>query len=420
MRGARREGGPPCVLVLWVGRRPGPWTCRSLSRAGYRVVAAHPEGAPLGRSRFARRPLRYPPPTDRPEEFLDFVGGACPRLGVEAVLALDEDIVKLLAEREPDLAGARIVGPDRRQYQALCDKVTLGETAAAAGVGRPRWADAAEAARGGWPPLPSVVKPRASSSQGEGASPPRLVRTAAERAEAVASIDAGRAVVEEMIDGPQWSVHCASGPGSFAGVAARVTRSHPRGLGTPSVFDVGAPGGAPALAAARRLLEQVGYAGVANVQLFERRGEMLVHDINLRPAAGLALAIRAGLDLPRIAVDAALGRAAPVEPASGRRFVYVAADLELAALLDLGGDEPAAGIVRDLGRAMASPRRVLDPSFLDLGWTASVVGRGLRLASRPGARRAGGAPPAAPGADGVTLPSPVIRGDARAAKGSGL
>jgi predicted ATP-grasp superfamily ATP-dependent carboligase len=392
MSRTRHEGRSPCVLVLWVGRRPGPWTCRSLSCGGYRVLAAHPEGAPLGRSRYAPRPLRYPSPADRPDEFLAFVSDACRRHGVDAVLPLDEDIVKLLAERPPDLADARISGPDLRQYEALCDKARLGETAAAAGVGRPRWADLDEAERAGWPPLPSVVKPRASSSWGEGASPPTVVRTEEERAEAIRSLDGGGAVVEELIEGPQWTVHCACGPGLFVGAVARVARTYPRGVGTPSIFDVGAPGGAPALAAAQRLLEHVGYVGIANAQFFERRGEMLVHDVNLRPPAGLGFVIRAGLDLPRIAVDATLGRVEPVVPATGRRFVYIAADRELAALLNRGADESVSEIALTLARAIASPRQVLDPSLLDLPWTASVVARGLRIAGRSAGRRAGGVP----------------------------
>jgi hypothetical protein len=128
------------------------------------VLAAHPEGEDGGRSASALRLLRYPPPTDRPDEFLAFVAAVCRRRQVDAVLPLDEDIVKLLAERPPDLGGARVVGPDRRQYRALCDKVGLGHTAAAAGVSRPAWADAGSASSPeGWPPLPSLVASQAGA-----------------------------------------------------------------------------------------------------------------------------------------------------------------------------------------------------------------------------------------------------------------
>ena len=101
------------VLVLWVGHRAGPWTCRSLERDGYRVLRAHPIGAHGGRSPACMHPLRYPSATAEPDAFLDFVAHTCRTRGVSAVLPLDEDIVRLLAEREPDLGRRRRRGPQR-------------------------------------------------------------------------------------------------------------------------------------------------------------------------------------------------------------------------------------------------------------------------------------------------------------------
>lgn len=214
-----------------------------------------------------------------------------------------------------------------------------------------------------------------------------LVRSPEERAEAVRSIDGGGAVVEELVDGPQWIVHCAYGPELFVGAAARVRRRYPRGVGTPSVIEAGAPGGAPAVRAARRLLDEVDYAGIANLQFFERAGEMLVHDVNLRPAASLGMVMRFGLDLPRLGVAAALGRPEAVGARSAGPFVYVAADRELAALRDPDDGESAAGIALGLVRAAASPRTVLDPPLRDVLWAAGIAGRGARRVVRS-ARRA--------------------------------
>lgn len=164
MQAKRAPSRRPCVLVLWVGRRPGPLTCRSLERAGYRVLAAHPEGEHGGRSGVALRPLRYPSPTDRPDEFLAFVAAVCRRRQVDAVLPLDEDIVKLLAERPPDLGGrsrrgARSAPVSRplRQGRARAHRGRGGREPA--GVGRRRSASSPE----GWPPLPSLVASQAGA-----------------------------------------------------------------------------------------------------------------------------------------------------------------------------------------------------------------------------------------------------------------
>ena len=52
------------------------------------------------------------------------------------------------------------------------------------------------------------------------------------------------------------------------------------------------------------------------MQIFEDGGSFLVHDVNLRAPAPVALGIVAGLNLPALAVAAALGRA--WDPRAGR------------------------------------------------------------------------------------------------------
>ena len=174
------------VLVLWTGYRAGPWAVRSLRRAGHRVVAAHDAGRGSGgRSAAAPRPLRYPPPDADPEGFAAAVAAICRREGVRAVLPVSEAVTRGLAlgTREEDLGGARIVGPDARQYAALCDKARLPAACASAGVDHPEQtvvgADGARA--GDWPPLPSVVKPAGSSETLPGVPAAARVDTEGER-----------------------------------------------------------------------------------------------------------------------------------------------------------------------------------------------------------------------------------------------
>ena len=159
--------------------------CRSLERQGYRVVRAHPEGAAGGRSPACLAPLRYPPPTERRDAFLRFVEETCRASPPDAVLPLDEDIVRLLAEARLDLAGAALAGPDAGQYAALCDKGRLAEAARLAGVDHPRTVEAATvASTRDLPPAPCIVKPRISGSSGLWEKP-LLAATDAERDQAV-------------------------------------------------------------------------------------------------------------------------------------------------------------------------------------------------------------------------------------------
>jgi len=98
-RPSAREGASPAratVLVLWVGHRPGPWTCRSLARSGYRVVRAHPAGATGGWTPSGPPPLSYPSPTEDPEGFLGFVTETCRRERVSAVLPAAPEAYRLV------------------------------------------------------------------------------------------------------------------------------------------------------------------------------------------------------------------------------------------------------------------------------------------------------------------------------------
>jgi predicted ATP-grasp superfamily ATP-dependent carboligase len=92
---------------------------------------------------------------------------------------------------------------------------------------------------------------------------------------------------------------------------------------------------------AERLVRAVGYSGPGSVQFIERDGHFFVHDVNLRLPATVALTIAAGLDLPRLSVDAALGRAPDL---SGLRIRYGAT------YLWLGGELRAVLAARPAGR----------------------------------------------------------------------
>ena len=171
-------------------------------------------------------PLRYPPPSERQDGFLRFVEETCRRERPDAVLTLDEDIVRLLAESPVDLAGAALAGPDAAQYEALCDKGRLAETARLAGVDHPHTVEV-----DGRGPRGASAAP-ASSSRG---SPDRAAsgrsrcwRGRRPRDDAVGVPDAGvPALVQERLTGRRWVGHCVRGTAGSTSCASRSTATTP-------------------------------------------------------------------------------------------------------------------------------------------------------------------------------------------------
>lgn len=375
----------PAVLVVWCGHRSGPWTLRSLARAGMRVIAAHPEGDRGGRSAACRSPRPYPHPVHRPGEFLAWLTTTCRVDGVDVVLPLDEDVVRLIAEEAPDLGGAVVAGPDARQYRMLCDKLELATSAAAAGVDHPPTVEV----RGGvpmgpWPPLPSIVKPRTSVSDAVRA-PVVSVTTEEARTAAIAHLSATGldAVVQEQIRGRAWVLHCVRDDAGVCMVAARVETTWPRVVGTSSVSKV-TPTPPDLEAAAARLLDLVGYRGACCMNLLERDGRYWFHDINLRLAASVGAAVSAGFDQPVLGVRAALGQPVP-PPSRVRAITYVPLPGELSALgaavRAAGGESPGA-LLRRILRAAVGRGYTLDPPLRDPSWLARELGGAGAAAAR--------------------------------------
>jgi hypothetical protein len=97
--------------------------------------------------------------------------------------------------------------------------------------------------------------------------------------------------------------------------------------------------------------------------------------------------MRVGLDLPRLAVDAALGRPRIVPPASARPTRYLSLVDELKALRAPGRPRPAgapgrARILRDVAHAALARSAVLDPPPRDPLWIAEGAAAALRRRAR--------------------------------------
>jgi hypothetical protein len=194
------------------------------------------------------------------------------------------------------------------------------------------------------------------------------------------------AIVEERLEGRHWVAHCVrAADGRFAGVAARVLATSPREAGTPSVLEV--VGDHPAvLDATRRLFEHVGYVGLGNAQFFERDGQILVHDVNLRPPASIGLAMRAGFDGPALGIAAVRGDSSGIVQPVIAPFIYVSAEGEAQVAARRLGDGDRAGAVRLAAGVLAAGLpggRMMDPPLWDVAWLGAQAARvGRRAAGR--------------------------------------
>lgn len=392
--GARAAGAP--VLVLGTGLRAGPWAVRSVRRAGFAVIGAHTEGRLAGgRSPACPRPLRHPHPVREPDALRAWVRDTVARTGAVAVLATTEDLVRVIADPRADLAGARFVGPTPAQYAALCDKGTLGDTAARAGVDHPATVCPRSASEAGEVPLPAIVKTRDSGEVADEVARSVICRTRAEVDAVVRRILAAgaRPVVQEMLGGPRSNFHGLAHAGGLAGFATDVVREYPRGRGITSLArSIRPPDDFTALV--ERLLGAVGYRGPFSVQVIRRpSGSLAVHDVNLRLPATIGITITAGLDIPGLAVIDALGAPVGPLPATPRPTGYLGIDGEARALRDavLGRGESPRDVLAGVWTTLRAGRPVIDPAPWDPFWWAQAAAGGawsraarLRRRSSPG------------------------------------
>lgn len=389
---ARQPGAPrPAVLVLWTGYPAGARACASLRGAGFHVVGAHPEARPGGRSLACTAPLRYPSPTEHPDRFMAKVAEICRTERIEAVVPIDEDIVRLLATRGHELGGPIVVGPDAGQYGVLCDKLELTRTARDLGLDVPETVLVdARGPDGPWPAVPSIVKPQTSRSE---SAKPMAVATAAERDDYIAELigEGHAAIVQERIFGSRWVIQSVRGPGVFEYVVFEVVDMWPRGAGLASVKRPSDPPAA-VVAGARALLDHVDYRGPSGISFMHRDGRFFPHDANLRLGATSPASIHAGFDFPRRAVEVALG--IDGEPFSGRHRpgTHMRLDLELPALVDAWRTRHEGGspgrVARRIAAVGLSPRGMLDPSPANALWFGPLLVRAARRITRSTRRAA--------------------------------
>ena len=217
--------------------------------------------------------------------------------------------VPLVLRSTPRLPTLRIALPSLDLYEAVSDKYRLFQLARAAGVRVPETVPVSRAALGSlegrdWR-YPSIIKPRKSTMRLDSGTRKRSVRYAADRGELVRTVESmlidatDELLIQEYISGEGagvFGLYEHGRPRLF--FAHRRIREKPPSGGISVLCESVRPP-AEGLAAARGLLDSLGWHGVAMVEFkIDESGHMWLIEINARFWGSLQLAVDCGADFP--------------------------------------------------------------------------------------------------------------------------
>jgi protein-tyrosine-phosphatase/predicted ATP-grasp superfamily ATP-dependent carboligase len=292
------------ILVLDGTSRAAVEAVQALGKRGLEVHVAARADCPAFRSRWAARTL-VQPSTSSPQRFTDWLR-ALPHQYSLVVPATGYSLYHLASLPESDRLRARAVLPAPEALHTALDKARTLDTAARLGIGVPSSSlrtrrDAAEDG-----PLPRVLKPVHSVLEGAydlTEAFPTLVHDAGHRKEALERLLQHCPVLEqELVPGIGIGIECLYARGKLLWHFAheRLHEGTGGGLGSGSFYrrSIAAP---PALLrAAKALLDDLGWHGVAMVEFKydPATGRSWLMEINPRLWGSVALAIDAGVDFP--------------------------------------------------------------------------------------------------------------------------
>lgn len=295
-------GGPVTVLVTGAGGPAGVAVIRSLlRRGGIRVVAADMDAYASGLYLVPATDRRLVPP-GLADDFGDRVLALCRDERVDVLFPTVDVELPVIARRAPEFAehGTAVASPSLETLTVCLDKFLLAQRCAGV-LPVPRTELLSPAAAEGRD-FPVIVKPR----RGAGSRGIQLVESAAELL-ALGTDDTR--LVQDHLPGEEFSVDVLAGlDGS---VIAAVPRSRLRVDSGVSV--AGRTVRDPELeSAARAVAVAIGLTTVANVQLKrDSAGRAALLEVNPRFPGAMPLTVAAGVDMPSLTLDLALGRPVP-------------------------------------------------------------------------------------------------------------
>ncbi|HEU4642463.1 MAG TPA: ATP-grasp domain-containing protein [Gemmatimonadaceae bacterium] len=308
------------VLVTDGEQRAALAMVRSLGRAGHAVwVTSARRGALAGGSRWSRGEAVTADPLAAPERFASDVRERIAAWRIDTVLPVSEPALLALLPARDTLGDVLFPFPPVEVFRRLCDKGELLAAAPRAGIAvpeqlalqSPRDAAALDPATLDYP---VVLKPSRSVGEHAGRRAKLAVRHVADAAQLSAALaelgdEAYPLLVQRRIVGPGVGIFLLLWEGRvLATFAHRRIREKPPSGGI-SVYRESIAAEPALVQRSRALLEQFAWCGVAMVEykLDERTGTPYLMEVNGRFWGSLQLAIDAGVDFPRLLVDAAAG-----------------------------------------------------------------------------------------------------------------
>jgi carbamoyl-phosphate synthase large subunit len=289
------------VLVTGVGGPAGVAVLRSLlRRKDVEVYAGDMDGWASGLYLVPAERRRILEPGLSPT-FVDGIRRLCADDKLDVVISTVDVELPPLAARRDDLAGAVLAAPSLATLEIALDKWELARRCAPLlRVPVTRLLDA-DGASLKWT-FPVIVKPR----RGAGS---RGVRLVPDRATLESLPPDDSLIIQEYLPGEEYSVDVLADDDGT--VVAAVPRTRTRvdsgvSIAGRTVHDDGLESTAAAVARA------IGLRGVANVQLRrDSDGVPALLEVNPRFPGALPLTIAAGVDMPSLVLDLALGRQIP-------------------------------------------------------------------------------------------------------------
>jgi predicted ATP-grasp superfamily ATP-dependent carboligase len=383
---------------------------RALTAAGFEVGTAAPGPSFAGLSRHARRHHLVRECGEDEDGFIADVAGAVREGGYDIVLCSYETGLLALSRRREEIAPAVWPYPGYEVVRRTFDKLDLFGAATAAGVPSPYTVAADEDALRAWSG-PVVVKARNhvphryETAVFEG---PEQARALVEQTIA----EGGEPLLQTPLRGTMGAVVIVVGRDGriIAELHQEAKRTWPPGAGDTVLGRI-VPVDPELSAAVARLAAELGWIGLAQVELFrDAHGKPWITDFNGRFYGSMALAVRAGVNVPAIWARDALGidpweGAAPGEARLGARFQWLNRDLAAgwaqgpASLLDALAAAPvAAHSMWTPSDPMPVFRYLLPEGARRLrerlgGGTTDAAEGGANEAAPAGARDTGGAAP---------------------------
>jgi biotin carboxylase len=317
---------PLNVKILVVGNyRPTVAAVRSLGRAGCElVVGCPPIRSYAERSRYVGEAWAHPILSESEAFAVSLLDFLAPRPDIDAIFPVSGTAIMRLCEVYGRLPpSVQVVMPAPHLVEISDDKTALLDVAKRVGVPYPAWTliPGVEDVRRAATEIgfPCIVKPAVAER--------RLFDEKAFILHDAVALDArlrawpddsGDLLVQRYVGGIRHNLHLVAKDGRLLRcldtISLRTQRRNGSGL-TVAARSVPTP---PEMREwCSRLLQAIDYTGIGCLQFLEdrARGEVAFLELNPRMAAGSGIAPYCGLDLPRHAVELALGL--PVEPEAG-------------------------------------------------------------------------------------------------------